>query len=100
MAVADTKDAGFGEGLLILGMSFLVLTVAAIVVFTIWYRRNDRQVQLRLKAARAGELVLPPPDAIPLATPVASTAEAQPHRSVRPEHETGGGVFTDDPSRN
>jgi hypothetical protein len=35
-----------------------------------WYRRTDRDVRRRLLAARAGELVLPPPDALPVAAPV------------------------------
>jgi hypothetical protein len=63
-------DEGYGETLLKIGMSFLVLTGVAILGFTVWYRRSDRRVEQRLRAARTTGFVPPPPDAVPMAQPV------------------------------
>lgn len=57
-------------------------TVAALVVgvfgVTYWYRRSDQRVRRRLLSAYAGEFVPPPPDAVPVATPVGATAARRP----------------------
>ncbi len=77
-------DGGLGDVLLVGGMSFLLLTGFAVFVFTLWYRRNDRRVLERLKAARTTEFVPPPQDAVPMAAPV-----VQPSPHVRPQDDAG-----------
>jgi hypothetical protein len=82
-------DAGFGDGLLIGGMTFLLATVASLFAFALWYRRNDQRVQQRIRAARIGEYVPPPQDAVPMAQPIRPAEAAPPssngNHSVSPE---------------
>ena len=70
----DKPDTSKGDALLIAGTSFLLVTLVAIFGSALWYRRNDRRMQLRLKAARSSEFVAPQPDSVvPIAAPVTST---------------------------
>jgi hypothetical protein len=51
---------------------------AAVVGLTWWFRRADQRVRRRILAMHTSEFVLPPPDALPVAAPVAAPA----HRSA------------------
>jgi hypothetical protein len=54
------------------GLIFLV------VGLTYWLRKTDHALQKRILAARASEWVPPPPDAVPVAAPLAPPAPARP----------------------
>jgi hypothetical protein len=47
-------------------------TVGLVAILTWWFRRSDDQHRDRIRAARRGEFVPPPPDATPVASAVSS----------------------------
>jgi hypothetical protein len=100
------KEDSVGDTLIIAGITFLMATGVAVFAFMLWYRHNDRRVLDRLRTIRRGEFVLPTPDAVPVAAPVAPQVRpagegaAPPTNPVRPEHEAGGGFAPDAPTRN
>jgi hypothetical protein len=59
------------HSLIYLFMGITAAAVVLIVVLTLWFRGADSRVRRRIRAAREGELVLPPPDPTP-APPVGS----------------------------
>jgi hypothetical protein len=56
--------------------------LAAVVGLTWWFRQSDNKVRKRLLQVRSPEFVLPPPDAMPVATPVGPGSSS--HGNVRP----------------
>jgi hypothetical protein len=82
------------------------VVLAAVISLTWWFRRTDQRVRRRILAAHSPEFVLPPPDALPVAPPVAPGAHraavgaprhqritfptASAHRRVEPSAGEGG----------
>jgi hypothetical protein len=73
--VAWLGNLGFG---IVAIFAFLLATVLGL---TLYFRRTDSRIRRRLLATRGGEFVLPPPDALPVAAPVAPQGRST---SVRP----------------
>jgi len=86
---APADDPGATQwtfGLLYLVVGLFIATVGLVAGLTFYFRRADEKLRQRLLANRAGELVLPPPDALPVSMPPpgARHLPAAQDRSARP----------------
>jgi hypothetical protein len=74
-----------GEGIawsnaLVLGIAAaLGALILGAVGLTYWFRRADNNVRIRILAAQSPEFVPPPPDAVPVASAVAPSAQKPAH---------------------
>ncbi len=76
-ASSSTEDTAWLKHLTIGIVGVFGLLLATVVGLTWWFRRTDQRIRRRILSIHSPEFVLPPPDAMPVAAPVAPSG----HRS-------------------